>query len=162
MKVQVAPFTPAVMNVQMVRPGMIIPGQPGKMIPVMSVQPGQMMPIQPIQPGQVIPMQPGQMIPMQPGNNGQMIPMQPGKPGQMMPGMTVIPVAYPMMRAPVQYPINQNQVYQGMPGFQPMVQPQPTKTNTGKSHVFYHTLLIKNTIHNCTPSSMSATFSQVF
>ena len=138
MKVQAAPFTPAMVKVQMIRPGMIIPGQPGQMVPMVPIQPGQMMPIQPMQPGQMMPMQPGQMMPMQPG---QMMPMQPGKPGQMMPGMTFIPVSYPMMRAQMQYPINQNQVYQGMPGFQPMAQPQPQQqpleTNNGKSCVCY-------------------------
>ena len=100
MKVQAAPFTPAMVKVQMIRPGMIIPGQPGQMVP---------------------------MVPIQPG--------------QMMPGMTFIPVSYPMMRAQMQYPINQNQVYQGMPGFQPMAQPQPQQqpleTNNGKSCVCY-------------------------
>lgn len=85
---------------------------------------GAMMPIQPMQPGQMMPMQPGQMMPM-----------QPGKPGQMMPGMTFIPVSYPMMRAQMQYPINQNQVYQGMPASSRWRSPSPSSNLSKRTTV---------------------------
>lgn len=105
MKATAAPFNPTMVPISMIRPGMMIPAQPGQMVPM-------------------IPVQPGQVMPMQPG--------QPVQPGQMMSGVTFIPMSYPMMRPPMQYPINPNQMYPAMTPYPPRAQSNGAETNVGK------------------------------